>query len=53
MKVKIKYEVIKEKEFEVDEDTFDNNDKIDTFWSQLKEQEMDCIRVKGIRLKKL
>ena len=53
MKVKIKYEVIKEKEFEVDEDTFDNNNKIDTFWSQLKEQEMDCIKVKGIRLKKL
>lgn len=53
MKVKIKYAVIKEKEFEVDDDTFSEKDKIIAFWSQLKKQEMDCIRVKGIQLKRL
>jgi hypothetical protein len=48
-KVKIKYSVVKEKEFEVDEDTFDTNENIQKFWNQLQTEE-DCISIKGIKL---
>jgi hypothetical protein len=51
-KVKIKYSVVKEKEFEVDEDTFDTNENIQKFWNQLQTEE-DCISIKGIKLTEL
>lgn len=51
-KVKIKYSVVKEKEFEVDEDTFDMNENIQKFWNKLQEEE-NCISIKGIKLTEL
>ena len=51
-KVKIKYSVIKEKEFEVDEDTFDTSENIKKFWDKLQAEE-DCISIKGIKLTEL
>lgn len=52
LKVKIKYSVIKEKEFEVDNDTFSVNEKIQKFWDELKEEE-NCISIRGIKLTKI
>jgi hypothetical protein len=48
IKVKIKYSVVKEKEFEVDEDTFDTSENIKKFWDKLKAEE-NCISIKGIK----
>ena len=52
IKVKIKYSMVKEKEFEVDEDTFDTNENIEKFWDKLKAEE-NCISIKGIKLTEL
>lgn len=52
MKVKIKYSMIKEKEVEIDDDTFATNENIQTFWNQLQAEE-DCISIRGIKLTEL
>ena len=51
-KVKIKYSIVKEKEFEVDEDTFNTSENIKKFWDKLQAEE-NCISIKGIKLTEL
>ena len=51
-KVKIKYSITKEKEFEIDDDTFATTENIQKFWNQLQTEE-DCISIKGIKLTEL